>query len=107
MKYFLITVKYIIDRETETCKFENRKGRGKRPKPNDTDVKHLCLCYLPDRRKTETDLNHQINNHVSDDRKVSKSTVLRRANENGLFGRVVGKKLYTSIAKYFQETAIC
>lgn len=85
-------VKYTLDRYQETGGYETRPGRGCKPKLSKSDVKYLCLSSIRDRRKTATDLQHKLNDTLSDSKKVSRSTISRRLKENGLIGRVAVRK---------------
>ena len=55
------TVKYTLDRHDATNSHQNRKGRGRKKKLSDRQVKHLKILSLKDRRKTSRELRDEIN----------------------------------------------
>lgn len=82
------TVKYTLDRHDVTSSHQNWKGRGRKKKLSDTQVKHLKILSLKDQRKTSRELRDEINNTVTNGATVSSRTM----REVGLVGRIAAQK---------------
>uniref|UniRef100_A0A3Q4G265 Transposase Tc1-like domain-containing protein n=1 Tax=Neolamprologus brichardi TaxID=32507 RepID=A0A3Q4G265_NEOBR len=76
----------------ETGTYRMRQGRGRKQKLTDADVQHLKILSTSDRRKTTADLQVELNASRAESEKVSRMTISRRLNEQGLKGRVAAKK---------------
>uniref|UniRef100_A0A668T4Y3 Transposase Tc1-like domain-containing protein n=1 Tax=Oreochromis aureus TaxID=47969 RepID=A0A668T4Y3_OREAU len=85
-------VKYALESVAETGTYRMRQGRGRKQKPTDADVQHLKILSTSDRRKTTADLQVELNASRSESEKVSRMTISRSLNEQGLNGRVAAKK---------------
>uniref|UniRef100_A0A3B4V995 Transposase Tc1-like domain-containing protein n=1 Tax=Seriola dumerili TaxID=41447 RepID=A0A3B4V995_SERDU len=85
-------VKYTSDRHNATNSHQNRKGRGRKNKLSDSEVRHLKLLCLKDRRKTSQELRDEINTQTTNGATVSSRTVCRKLGEERLVGRIAAKK---------------
>uniref|UniRef100_A0A3Q0SXG1 Transposase Tc1-like domain-containing protein n=1 Tax=Amphilophus citrinellus TaxID=61819 RepID=A0A3Q0SXG1_AMPCI len=85
-------VKYALESIAETGTYKMRQGRGRKQKLTEADVRHLKILSTRDRRKTTADLQAEINASRSESEKVSRMTISRRLNEQGLKGRIPAKK---------------
>lgn len=85
-------VKYALESVAETGTYRMHQGRGRKQKLTDADVQHLKILSTSDRRKTTADLQVELNASRSESEKVSRMTISRSLNEQGLNGRVAAKK---------------
>lgn len=85
-------VKYALESVAGTGTYRMRQGRGRKQKLTDTDVRHLKILSTSDRRKTTADLQVELNASRAESEKVSRMTISRQLNEQGLKGRVAAKK---------------
>lgn len=85
-------VKYALESVAGTGTYRMRQGRGRKQKLTDADVWHLKILSTSDRRKTAADLQVELNASRAESEKVSRMTISRRLNEQGLKGRVAAKK---------------
>ena len=79
------------DRNDTTNLHRNRKGRGRKKKLSDRQLKHLEILSLKDRRQTSRELRDGINTTMTNGATVSSRTV-RRKLEKGLVGRIAAYK---------------
>lgn len=84
------TVSRTIKRYQETGGYANKSSRGGVTKLNSKDVKYLCLLSVRNRRKTSTELAHEILNTTG--KTVSSRLVRYKLCSNGLRGRVAARK---------------
>ena len=86
------TIGDILKRYRETGSFEPGKSSGRPRKTSSRDDRKIISICQRNRRLTAPMIAKELNFGLEENHKVSVSTVKRRLNERGLYGRVAAKK---------------